>query len=232
MRTYTFKTLLAPRLVRAFIMGSVAVTALGGCAMHQSNYGPLHADRKITVAETVERMELYVQETGLNLSALDQGAMGDFVAQYVQTGQGPLYLNLPVSSANGAGIAQAQDMIVHQLANMGLDASVLQMGQYRSDADTPAPVIVSYRRLSTTAIECEQGASLTHTGNNRPYGGFGCAQTANLATMIDNPRQLLVPYDLENAPSARRITVLGKHAQGLATATPRPEGQIVSAGGN
>lgn len=235
MGTHTYKTLLRPivlaRVVLArAVMGSVALTLLAGCTGMSSNYGPTEYRNKITVAESVERMELYVQPNGLNLSARDQDAMGDFIAGYARYGEGPLYLNIPGASANGAGVRQARNMITNQLASMGLGQGALQTGQYESAPNTPAPVVVSYRRLNTVPMDCHQGASLTHTGDNQPYGGFGCSQTANLATLIDNPRQLLRPYDVTPVSAARRAVVLGKYVEGQNTATPRPTGQEISAG--
>ena len=111
-----------------------------------------------------------------------------------------------------------------------MNGTNLQSGQYAAAPGAPAPVIVSFRRLAVVPIDCQQGASLTHTSNNQPYGNFGCAQTANLAALIDNPRQLLAPYAWDNASSVRRLTVLDNYSNGQATATPRPAGQEIDTG--
>ncbi len=227
MNTHIFKAVLRPLCV-----GVSTLTVLSACTMHQPSLGPTLLRNKITVAETIERMELYVGENGLNLSMRDQDAMGQFLAQYAQTGQGPLYLNIPNNVSGKAGVAKAQNMISGYLSRMGVGRPALQMGQYQAASNTSAPVIVSYRRLATMPIDCQQGASLTHTANNQPYGGFGCAQTANLAALIDSPRQLLEPYAMGNAYANKPVLVLGKFEKSEATATKRPPGQDVSAGGN
>lgn len=228
MGIHIFKPLLKPLHKTVLICGAAMIT-LSACTATSSSYGPTDTRNKITVAESVERMELYVQEDGLNLSIRDQDAMGNFLAQYARFGEGPLYLNIPGVSANGAGVRQAQGVITQQLASMGIGQGALQMGQYDAAPNTPAPVVVSYRRLMTVPMECQSGASLTHTGDNQPYGGFGCAQSANLAALIDNPRQFLTPYDTTPASGARRAIVLGKYVSGTNTATPRPTGQEISA---
>ncbi len=200
---------------------------LTGCANYQPSYGPAVLRNKITVAETVERLELYGGPAGLRLSSRDRDAVGQFIVQYAKSGQGPLYINVPSRAAQGG--MQAQNMIRSQLGSMGLAGAKIQTGQYQSPPGVSAPVIVSYRRLAVAPIKCQAGAALTQTSNNQPYGGFGCAQTANLAAMIDNPRQLLRPYALDTTPAARHQTVMEKYVKGEQTATPRPQGQEITA---
>ena len=208
---------------------SVAAILLGGCTMHQPSYQPTVLRNKITVAETVERMELYTGQAGLHLSARDEDAVGDFLAQYAASGEGPLYINVPSNSQTSQGVAQATSIVQSYLGRLGISGAPVQSGQYPAVPGAPAPVIVSYRRLTTAPINCSQGASLTHASNNQPYGNFGCAQTANLAALIDNPRQLLAPYAFDNASAVRRMTVMDNYILGEPTATPRPDGQEVSA---
>ncbi len=209
-----------------------AVLATGGCTTYQPSYAPSVLRNKITVAETVERLELYAGQAGLDLSARDEDAVASFLSQYAATGQGPLYINVPSSGATSKGVAQAQSIIQSYLGRMGRGGANLQTGQYQAKQGGDAPVIVSYRRLTSAPIDCSQGASLTHTSNNQPYGNFGCAQTANLAALIDNPMQLLAPYDFDNAYAVRRMTVIDNYNVGDATSTKRPVGQEVSAGGD
>ncbi len=214
------------------VFSGVTAILLGGCTMtmHQASYPPTVLRNKITVAETVERLELYTGQAGMHLSARDRDAVGDFLAQYAASGEGPLYVNVPASGQNNRGVAQANSIIQSYLVRLGMSGAAIQSGQYPTMPGAPAPVIVSYRRLTTAPISCHQGASLTHTGNNQPYENFGCAQTANLAALIDNPRQLLAPYAFDNASAIRRMTVIDKYIAGEATATPIPDRQEVSAG--
>lgn len=229
MQKYTFKTL-ARSVTIGVLVSSSAI--LAGCTMHQPSYEPTSLRNKITVAETVERMELYVQPNGLNLSMHDQDAMNDFLGGYVRSGQGQLYINIPENTANGVGVQQARNVIAQKMAGMGISNAGLQMGQYQARSGTPAPVIVSYRRLAAVPINCHQGAALTQTGTNQPYPGFGCAQNANLAAMVSNPRQFLSPANSGYSPAARGVLVVGKYMNNEVTGTPRPAGQEVSSGSN
>ena len=215
--------------MKTLLLCGLAGVSLAGCSMYQPSYEPTNLRNKITVAETIERMELYVQPTGLNLSARDQDAVSNFLYQYGRDGQGPLYVNIPSNAASGIGVNQATSVVSTRLQSMGIAGGNIQTGQYNAREGVDAPVIVSYRRLTTAPIDCQMGASLTHTSTNQPYPNFGCAQTANLAAMIDDPRQLLSPYDMARANTARRVTVIGKYTAGETTASQKPQGQEVSA---
>lgn len=217
-----------PRLATIGI-AVVTVLAVSGCTTYQPSYEPTVLRNKITVTESVERLELYAGSAGLHLSSRDENAVAAFLSQYASTGQGPLYVSVPSSGAASQGAQQAQSIVQSYLGRMGLDGSNMQTGQYQVNAGVVAPVVVSYRRLTTAPIDCSQGASLTHTSNNQPYGNFGCAQTANLAALIDNPMQLLAPYGLDNAYATRRMTVIDKYNAGEATASDTSESQEVSA---
>ncbi|MEE9272637.1 MAG: CpaD family pilus assembly lipoprotein [Robiginitomaculum sp.] len=203
---------------------------LSGCTMSQPSFSPTSLRNKITVAETVERLELFTEANGLNLSARDQDAVSNFIYQYSRAGQGPLYVNIPRNTANSAGIAQAKSAIGARMKSMGIPASALQSGQYMSRPGIAAPIVVSYRRLTTQPIDCQAGADLTNTSTNQPYGGYGCSQTANLAAMIDNPRQLLAPYEQGSRPADRRVVIMDKYKAGEATGAAVLPQQSVNVG--
>ncbi len=210
---------------------ATGLAVLGLAACSSTGAGPTWSpvQNKITVAETVERLELYGGPGGLQLSARDRDAFGNFIAQYANLGQGPLYINVPRNRSAQKGARQARTAIQAQLRAMGLSGAKIQTGQYATPPGAPAPVIVSFRRLAIAPINCQQGSNLAYTSQNRAYKGFGCAQTANLAAMIDNPRQLLSPYAVSGSPAQHSTKMLEKFYDRKATATPRPEGQEISA---
>jgi len=72
--------------------------------------------------------------------------------------------------------------------------------------------------LKTVPKDCRHLGDTTDTYTNQPYDNFGCFHTANLAAMIDDPRQLLQPYDMTIPDSQRRQTVYDKYIKGENTA--------------
>jgi pilus assembly protein CpaD len=61
---------------------------------------------------------------------------------------------------------------------------------------------------------------------NRPYYNLGCATQRNLASMVDNPADLVQPRGEQPAYTGRRTVVLEKYRKGEPTATIDPNASI------
>lgn len=214
-------------LMNALAVSLYAAT-LAACATPTASTGPIIFNNKIQVAESIERLELYTRPNGLELSARDQVAVNQFLQSYRNSGNGPIYLNIPSSAASGLGVRQAQALIRQNLSGLGLSGESMQTGQYQAPYGSPAPVVVSYRTLKTVPKDCRQLGDATDTFSNQPYDSFGCFHSANLAAMIADPRQLLEPYDMTIPDSQRRQTVYDKYIQGENPASTQPDRQQVA----
>ncbi len=210
------------------VCGILAAGTLVACATPSASTGPVIFSNKIQVAESIERLELYTRPNGLDLSARDQAAVNQFLQSYRQSGNGPIYLNIPSNAASGLGVQQAQALIRQNLAVLGLSNTGMQTGQYQASYGSPAPVIVSYRTLKTVPADCRQLGDVTDTYNNQTSDNFGCFHSANLAAMIGDPRQLLDPYEMTIPDSQRRQTVYDRYIEGENTASTQPDRQQVS----
>jgi len=207
---------------------AIIASTMAACTTPSASMGPSIVKNKVQVAESIERLELYTRPNGLELSQRDQLAVSQFLQSYRQSGNGPIYLNVPSHTASGLGVQQAQALIHQNLVTLGLNAQSMQTGQYQTSQGSPAPVVVSYRRLRTIPQDCRHLGDATHTYTNQPYDNFGCFHAANLAAMIGDPRQLLEPYDMTIPDSQRRQTVYDKYINGETTASQLPERQQVS----
>ena len=211
------------------ILGPAFIAAtLTACSTPTASTGPAIFNNKIQVAESIERLELYTRPNGLELSARDQVAVNQFLQSYRQSGDGPIYLNVPSNAASGIGVQQAQSLIRQNLAALGLGRAAMQMGQYQTAHGNPAPVVVSYRTLKTVPQDCRQLGDLTDTYTNQPSDNFGCFHSANLAAMIGDPRQLIEPYDMTIPDSQRRQTVYDRYIAGENTASTQPDRQQIT----
>lgn len=206
----------------AFTAGLVA------CSTPQPYAPPMVNKNKIRVAESIERLELYTRPTGLELSARDQVAVGQFLQGYGSRGEGPLYINVPSSTARGIGAQQAQNVIRQSLSQLGMSGAPVQTGQYQSASGAPAPVVVSYRTLKTIPQDCRDTDDLGNSFANQPYSSFGCHSTANLAAMVNDPRQFIEPYGSTPPDSQRRQVVYDKYIAGEDTSSTQPERQEVT----
>ena len=209
-------------------LGVTALLALGACTTYTPSFPPSAARNPIQISESIERLELYARQDGLSLSARDRDAVVGFLQGYRQSGDGPLYINSPQNGSSHAGIAQTQNLIRQDLAGLGISQTAVQTGQYQSAPGAPAPVVVSFRRLKAMPQDCRNMQSLSLTSNNQPSDSFGCAQSSNLAAMVNDPRQFLEPYATTEPNSARRMTVYDKYIQGENPASEQPARQQIS----
>jgi len=193
---------------------------------------PLTMRSPINVAESIERLELYARPDGLELSARDKLAVAQFLDGYRQTGTGSLYMNTPSSQAGSAGIRQTEAVIRGLMRNGGLSSASLEGGQYQSNPHAPAPVVVSYRVLKAIPDNCRRGEPVTSTYSNQAQPSFGCFQSANIAAMIGDPRQLLEPYALGLPDAERRQVVYDRYIQGDLTGAQFPARQRPDPAGN
>jgi len=201
---------------------------LSACASgHNQNLPPITMRSPINVAESVERLELYARPSGLELSARDELAVAQFLDGYRQSGTGPLFLNRPSAQAGQAGTRQAEAVIRGLMRDGGLNPSSLQGGQYQSNPYAPAPVVVSYRALRAIPDNCRRSDSLTDSFSNQAPESFGCFQSANLAAMITDPRQLIEPYEFGQSDAQRRQVIYDRFIQGEQTAAEFPSRQAV-----
>lgn len=215
------------RKIKTLISIGFLSVIMSGCQTPMPSTGPTPFRNKIQIAESIERLELYTRPTGLELSARDNVAVTQFLQAYSQKGDGPVYINIPSSSANGIGAQQARNLIRQRLRQIGSHGAPVQMGQYQTAYGAPAPVVVSYRTLKTVPQDCRDFSDLSSTYNNQPYSSYGCSQSSNLAAMIQDPRQLIQPYDLGAPDSQRRQTVYGKYIEGENTASELPDRQDI-----
>ena len=220
--------------VTSLISLSIIVIAISGCqsSLSSSPVLPTLYNNKIQIAESIERLELYTRPTGLELSARDQVAVNQFLEAYARQGEGPIYVNIPSSTAQGLGAQPAQAVIRQSLNRAGLPGASVQSGQYQSAYGAPAPVVVSYRTLKTVPKDCRKLGDLRQTFNNMAYNNFGCSHTANLAAMIQDPRQLIQPYEMSVPDSQRRQVIYDKYISGENPASVLPDRQDITVDGN
>ena len=191
---------------------------LAACATPNETFPPTQLRNSINIAESIERLELYTRPNGLELSARDELAVAQFLDGYARSGEGALYINRPANAVSGLGTQQAEAIIRGLMAQGGLNPNTVQTGQYPSRLGAPAPVIVSYRTLRAIPQDCRELGNLANTYGNQPHGNFGCFQSANIAAMITDPRQLLEPYALGQPNAQRRQVIYDQYIEGAPTA--------------
>lgn len=211
------------------IVLSTAGLLLSACSTPQSSFPPYSVRNPIEIAETVERLELYSRPEGMTLSARDEDAVAQFLNTYGRYGDGPLYINVPNTPYAAAGVSQTQGLIANLMGRVGVSSAEVQTGYYNATHAGPAPIVVSYRRLKTIPQDCRKLDNMAMAYSNQPYNYFGCFANANLAAMIEDPRQLLEPYPQSPPDMERRSVVYDKYIKGENPASEQPDRQEISA---
>jgi pilus assembly protein CpaD len=198
--------------------------ALGACSSVSQDV-PAYRLNPTTVAESVERLELYARPNGLTLSARDQSAVAQFIQTYAATGSGPIFINRPAGHGGGLGVQETDRMLRTVMSQVGVNPSAAQTGEYFVRPGDPAPVVVSYKTLRTVPQDCGSLGSVTDVRNNGVSPEFGCFMSANMAAMISDPRQLIAPLPQGTPNAQRRQVIYDLYIEGQATAAQRPTGQ-------
>ncbi len=173
------------------------------------------------IVVTSDEVRLTVQGTRNNrgLTGSQRGRINAFVSNYRDSGAGSLKIKAPSSALNDVPAARVVAEVRRIVERNAIPRSSIQtVNYYPRKSRRSSPVILSYRHYSASTNDC--GAwpeSNTLTRNNQPPWSFGCATQNNLAAMVANPRDLIIPRNSSGADAQRRDTVFGKYRQGEET---------------
>lgn len=171
----------------------------------------------IEVRQNPDEVRLALHDHGL--SPGQEAALSALVDRWRDTGGGDVTIQAPRGA--GPGYAQAA---LHVLAGLGVPVERVRLVDYQPADAKPAPLIVGFTSFQAVGPTCGQHwDNLTSTGSNKPYANFGCAQTANIAAMVANPRDLVTPRDMTAPDATRRSVVLDKYRKGDTTSTTKDE---------
>lgn len=202
----------------------VAVTAatLAACSTPVSN-GPEQAfdrDKAFPISVQPRMMALRLPYNGQ--SSLDENASGQvarFARDYLSYGSGSIAVAPP------SGNAGVSDLIVNKLLENGVSRNQIMVG----GANAPGPsddIRITYIRYVAESPPCgDWSTNLGYTAGNVTPPNFGCATQRNIAAMVADPRDLLMPDTSGQADAQRRLTVLDKYRKGEPTPAQTTEEQ-------
>jgi pilus assembly protein CpaD len=214
------------------LLGVTALTACAGVPKPEVANAPLatQADRHQPTAEAaVQRLELNVAPGQMQLAANERAQLAAFANDYLRYGHGPLALETPSGGANSDSASVLAADARRALADAGVSYAAIA-GSTRDAAGESMPILVSFNRFEAQAPDCaplyEQ--DLAHQSNNQPWSSFGCATNFNLASMVEDPADLLRPRDMAARDSERRDTVMDAYRAGEQTHAERSNDERVT----
>ena len=212
----------APR-ARLGLTVLVAAAALSACATPS---GPDRAATPLTPTEQYSvQVELIPDQLALNphaegLSANQKVHVAGFVARWRDTGRADISIQTP-AGGDALAVDSTASGLVGDLLAAGVPSEKVRVTAYDT-AGVPGPILASFERYEARGPNCQGGwDNLSATKNNNPTSHFGCANTANFAAMIADPRDLLAPRTTEPGDAARRAVVLGRYRNGELTSSAR-----------
>jgi pilus assembly protein CpaD len=185
----------------------------------------------IAVQEADQSVVIFVGRARGGLSASQRTDVIGLARAWRQEATGPIVADVPVDTPNAAAAADAFREIRSLLAAAGVPPRGISVRRYRPDDPRQlATIRLNYPKMSAVAGPCglwpeDLGPSIMNPSysQNKSYYNFGCATQRNLASMIDNPSDLVQPRPESPAYTARRTEGFEKYRKGNATATTYPD---------
>jgi pilus assembly protein CpaD len=203
---------------------SLVALAAAACSTPVAN-GPAQAfdvDQRfpVTVQPRMMTMRLpYNGQLALNQNA--SGQIARFARDYLSYGSGSIAVTPPT------GFPAASNLIVDALVESGVSRNQIMVGS----TNAPGPgddIRITYIRYVAESPACgDWSTNLGYTAGNTVPPDFGCATQHNIAAMVADPRDLLMPDTSGQADAQRRLTVLDRYRRGEPTPAERAQGQNI-----
>lgn len=203
----------------------VAMIMLAGCGgFNGAENAQFDASYTHPISVQPDVPTLRVAATG-HLSNEDRQAIVTFAAAYKERGHGVLTVAAPSGSANTAVAMNVLVEVRDMLAKAGVPIERVSYTPYRaSGAAERAPIIMSYKQYVASVAPCgDWSENLAYNPGNGVPKNFGCATQTNLAAMVADPADLVMPRTMTPSDAQRRGEVVAKYRKGEITATARDQ---------
>ena len=218
------------------LAGSIALAAASAACTSNSTalFEPEDQDYRerhpIMISEEPEVFEMTVGMNGPALSPEIEARLRDYVQEYRATGTGAITIQVPTNSANEVAAGTTGRAVHYALVRAGVpQGHIVVAPYYVGDHSRLGSLRLSYLRVKAVAPRCgvwpEGGGS---NFRNAQTHNFGCAYQQNLAAMVADPADLVMPHPMEPANGARRANVITTYAEtGNTGWTPSPESKLL-----
>jgi pilus assembly protein CpaD len=184
----------------------------------------------ITLQEGRRTVELFVSNRLTGLTPAQRSNVGAFAYNWQRDADGGVEIRVPSGAGSDRAFREAVAEIRAVLVEAGVPQRAIAVRPLRqADPSQLVPIVLIYPRITAAAGPCGRwpndlgpGAGIDYV-TNIPYWNLGCATQRNLASMVDDPADLVQPRGETPAYTARRSVVLDKYRKGEPTATQNPD---------
>jgi len=207
------------------LFAAVALTSvLGACNQTQTakNEYPFdYRDRHpITVREGSRQVDVFLGRNRGGLTPAQRADVLAFAQWWKREANSGIVVQLPRGGPTDRAAADSMREIHSIFAASGVPGKAVYVRHYRPAAASLASIKIEYSKMVAEAGPCGEwpddlGPTMEKSySQNRPYWNFGCASQRNLASMIDNPADLVQPRGEQPAYAGRRSIALDKYRKG------------------
>jgi pilus assembly protein CpaD len=174
----------------------------------------------ITLREGVQTVEVMLGRNRGGLNPNQRADVLSFAQEWRREAGSGIILEVPHGGSADHAAADSIKEIRSILAATGVPPNAIYQRSFRPTPNSLASIKLRYSKLVAEAGPCGQwpadlGPSL-NSGfiENRAYWNLGCASQRNLASMVDNPTDLVQPRGEIPAYAPRRTVVMNRYTKG------------------
>jgi pilus assembly protein CpaD len=224
----------AARFIRLAAIAGCAATLAGCYAPREVVTGAVASDVRqrhpIVIKEGPHTVDLFIGDKRGTLTATQRADVLAFANEWRRGSTGGIVIDVPAGTSNAAAASGAAREVRSILSSAGVPPKAVSQREHRPS--NPAKIVtlrLHYPRIAADVGPCgmwphDLGPTYEREHfENRQYWNFGCAHQRNLASMVENPADLVQPRGDVPAYTARRTTALEKYRKGEGTATMYPD---------
>jgi pilus assembly protein CpaD len=199
------------------------IGVLGGCQSQtaKNEYPFDYRDRHpITVREGARHVDVFVGRNRGGLTPAQRADVLAFAQWWKREANSGIVVQVPRGGPTDRAAADSMREIHSIFAQSGVPGKAVYVQPFRPSPTSLVSIKIEYSKMVAETGPCGQwpedmGPSMEKSySQNRPYWNFGCASQRNLASMVDNPADLVQPRGEQPAYAARRSVALDKYRKG------------------
>lgn len=174
----------------------------------------------ITLKEGDRTVEVFVGQNRGGLSPVQRADVLAFAQLWRREATSGIIIDVPQGAATAQAAADSMREIHSIFAASGVPRNAVYVRNYRPVDAALTSIKINYSKMTATAGPCGQWpndlgpAQDSSYIENRPFWNLGCANQRNLASMVDNPADLVQPRGDGPAYNGRRTVVTDKYRKG------------------
>jgi len=217
---------------RGALIAGLAVAVSGCMTSARDTTGSIPQDYRarhpISIKESDRTLTVFVGAGRGGLTPTQRAEVLAFAQTWKREATGGIVIDRPVGAPNERAANDTLKQIVSILTGAGIPNHGIGVKPYTPTGQT-APLRIKYPQMVAEAGPCglwpdDLGPStnLKHF-DNQPYYNLGCATQRNLASMVENPADLVQPRGEAPVYSGKRSTGIDKWRRGESPATTYPD---------